>query len=153
MTTTRPRETVRWGDRLTFSVPVGGRVVSPDVFRVYGPFPQVWKVLAQVEVSNAANFANTFNLQLTIGIGSTVIQQVFPVIPNAGTVQLVEVPGENIAATLQTGASLAGVPDTWFFQAMVAPLVPWKGIEVEYAEHADKGAKVFRQALQERRFR
>jgi hypothetical protein len=119
--------TIRWGDRITHNAGIGEQILTPDVFRVMtAPFPTVWRVIGVVESGDPALFVNFI---LDVGIGSVVKPYAFA-IPINSTFSF-EVPAHTVAGRFQTG--VFAVATQVLFDASVAPLAPWQGLEVHVA--------------------
>lgn len=113
--------TVRWGDKQSLAVVIGSPpITTPELFRVTTTTPQVFKVLARVQVGNAANLGIQAILTVWIGLGSTVIEHPIGLLVSA--LNEFEFPAETISGRISTNAALAN--DNWTIEAIVAPFFP-----------------------------
>jgi hypothetical protein len=114
-----------WGDREQRAAVIGEQIVTRELFRVEAPMPCVWRIMAAHQTF--ANGAVTVQLFLRTGIGRINEQLTFFV--PANTFFTIEVPAQTLSAQFSTDAAVA--VENWNFFAIVAPLVPWQGLEVK----------------------
>lgn len=114
---------VRWGDRQRFVGVIAQGIITPEFFRVTSPFPTVWRVLALVESGDPGL---PVAMRIYVGIGSAMGEYLF-VTPPGSTISL-EIPGQSISGRFETGNFAVAAPVV--FDARIAPMVPWQGLEV-----------------------
>lgn len=115
---------VRWGDRQQLNGAVGQTLQSSELFRVIAPFPCAWRIIAFVE---CADLTVSANLNVFVGIGSVMKQYRFTA-PLQTSITF-EIPGQSISGNFETGAFAVATPI--LFDASIAPLTPWQGLEVQ----------------------
>lgn len=115
-----------WGDIETVAAVAGNQVLTRELFRVEAPMPCVWRINATNQ--SIGNAGVSAQLHLRVGIGR-INQQLSFFVPNI-TVFSIELAAETLSAFFQTTAP-AVATENWVFMAMVAPVVPWKGLEVK----------------------
>lgn len=118
---------IRWGDTRVQGVAAGEAFRSRDLVRVSAPFPCAWRLMGSFQLTNPVNLGLAVQLSISLGMGQASLGP-FPLGVTVNNLFSLEVPGHSVQAEFVVPAAIGA--DTYTMSLMIAPLTPWKGIEV-----------------------